>query len=197
MKTRHIVLFMLLILVVPVNIYAGAPTDTIKAHVDEVLNVLRASSDGSKRSDEAKKAEIRVIAGRMFDFTAMSKATLGNNWNKLDKDQRIEFIKLLKAMLENAYVSKILGYTDEKAVFIGERSLSPTRVEVQSTLVAKNADIPMHYRVLKTEDTWKVYDVIIEGVSLVKNYRTQFRQILAKQTPSELLDIMRLKVGEL
>ncbi|UCH82074.1 MAG: ABC transporter substrate-binding protein [Nitrospiraceae bacterium] len=197
MKTLHVVLLMLLTLIVPMNIYAGTPTDTIKAHVDEVLNVLRASPDGSKRSDEAKKAEIRVIAGRMFDFTAMSKATLGNNWNKLDKDQRTEFIKLLKAMLENAYVSKILGYTDEKAVFIGERSLSPTRVEVQSTLMARNADIPMHYRVLKTEDTWKVYDVIIEGVSLVKNYRTQFRQILAKQTPSELLDVMRQKVGEI
>jgi phospholipid transport system substrate-binding protein len=170
--------------------YAGNPTDTVSTHVDRVMNVLKGTA-----SEESKKADIRAIAGVMFDFTAMSKATLGKNWRKLDTDQRQEFIRLLRAMLENAYISKILDYSDEKAVYIKERTLSDTRVEVQSKLVTKSADILMDYRMVKTEEQWMVYDVIIEGVSLIKNYRTQFREILSTQTSEELLQIMRKKVG--
>ncbi len=197
MKLMHVIILMFSLLLVPLKSYAGVATDTVKAHVDEVLNVLKTSSAESDTSDNVKKEEIRKIARRMFDFTAMAKATLGKNWKKLDKEQQTEFIRLLRSMLENAYINKILGYTDEKAVFIRERSLSSSRIEVQSNLITKNAEIPMHYRMLRTRDEWKVYDVIIEGISLIKNYRTQFRQILAKQSPSELLEVMRQKVGEI
>ena len=192
MKLRHIVILMLLILIVPLTTYAANPTDTVKAYVDEVLNVLNNSA-----SEDSKKEEIGQIAARMFDFTSMSKATLGKNWKKLTKDQRPEFVRLLRSILENAYISKMMGYTDEKTVFIKERPLSKTRVEVQTNLVTGNTEIPMHYRMLRLKDQWKVYDVIIEGVSLIKNYRTQFRRILAKQSPDELLQVMRKKVGEI
>ncbi len=197
MKLKYVGVIILLILVVPLRTYAGDATDTVKAHVDEVMGVLNTSSDTPDRSDSAKKDEIKKIAGRMFDFTSMSKATLGKNWKKLTKDQQKEFTRLLRSMLENAYISKILDYTDEKAVFIKERSLSKTRVEVQSHIVSGNIEIPMHYRMLRQNDQWRVYDVIIEGVSLIKNYRTQFREILATQTPDELLQTMRKKVGEI
>jgi phospholipid transport system substrate-binding protein len=179
-------------MLIPIKTYAGDPTDTVTTHVDQVMNVLKGNA-----SEESKKADIRKIAGMMFDFTAMSKATLGKNWTKLDTDQQQEFIRLLRAMLENAYISKILDYSDEKTVYIKERTLSDTRVEVQSKLVTKSADIPMDYRMVKTEEQWKVYDVIIEGVSLIKNYRTQFREILSTQTPEELLQVMRKKVGNI
>jgi len=192
MKLRHIAILTLLILIVPLTTYAADPTATVKAYVDEVLNVLNDSA-----SEDSKKDEIRKIAARMFDFSAMSKATLGKNWKKLDKDQRPEFVRLLRSILENAYISKMLGYTDEKTVFIKERPLSKTRVEVQTNLVTGNMEIPMHYRMLRLKDQWKVYDVIIEGVSLIKNYRTQFRRILAKQSPDELLQVMRKKVGKI
>jgi len=190
MKLRYVVIILFLILLSPLKTYAGEPTDTIKAHVEEVMNVLKASVD-----EDAKKADIRNIAGRMFDFSSMSKATLGKNWGNLNEDQRSEFIRLLRSMLENAYISKMLGYTDEKAVFIKERALSETRVEVQSNLITGNTEIPMHYRMLRLDNQWKVYDVNIEGVSLIKNYRSQFREILAKQSPEELLQIMRDKAG--
>ena len=196
-KPGSIVILILLLMVMPVNVYANGPTDIVQTYVDEVMSVMRTSSDKPDRSDSAKKDEIKKIAGRMFDFTAMSKATMGKNWKKLNNDQRREFISLLRSMLENAYISKILGYTDEKTVFTKERSLSKTRVEVQSNLISGNTEIPMHYRMLRKNDSWKVYDVIIEGVSLIKNYRTQFREILARQTPEELLQIMRKKVGEI
>lgn len=192
MNIRSAVMVILCIMLIPMKTYAGDPTDTVTTHVDRVMNVLKGNA-----SEESKKADIRKIAGIMFDFTVMSKATLGKNWTKLESDQRQEFIQLLRAMLENAYISKILDYSDEKAVYIKERALSDTRVEVQSKLVTKSADIPMDYRMVKTEEQWKVYDVIIEGVSLIKNYRTQFREILSTQTPEELLQVMRKKVGKI
>ena len=189
MKIRSVLMFIICIMLISVKTYAGDATDTVTAHVDRVMNVLKGPA-----SEESKKADIRKIAGTMFDFIAMSKATLGINWKKLDRDQQQEFILLLRSMLENAYISKILDYSDEKSVYINERSLSDTRVEVQSKLVTRSADIPMDYRMVKTEEQWKVYDVIIEGVSLIKNYRTQFREILSTQSPEELLQIMRKKV---
>ena len=192
MNIRSAVMVILCIMLIPMKTYAGGPTDTVTTHVDRVMNILKGTA-----SEESKKADIRKIAGMMFDFTVMSKATLGKNWTKLDTDQRQEFIRLLRAMLENAYISKILDYSDEKTVYIKERVLSDTRVEVQSKLVTKSADIPMDYRMVKTEEQWKVYDVIIEGVSLIKNYRTQFREILSTQTPEELLQVMRKKVGKI
>jgi len=191
MKLRYVAVIIFLILIFPLRTYAGVPTDTVKDSVEEVMNVLKTSA-----ANDLKKEHIRNIIGRMFDFSSMSKATLGKNWEKLDKDQREEFIRLLRSMLENAYINKILGYTNEKAVFIKERALSETRVEVQSNLITGNTEIPMHYRMLRMNDRWKVYDVIIEGVSLIKNYRTQFREILAKQSPEELLQIMRKKAGK-
>ncbi len=192
MKLIYVVMIICSLLIVPLTTYADGPTETVKTHVEAVLNVLKTSA-----AEESKKADIRKIAGNMFDFSAMSKATLGKNWEKLDKNQQREFVRLLRTMLENAYISKILGYKNEKAVFMKERSLSKTRVEVQSNLVTSHAEIPMHYRMLRMKDQWKVYDVIIEGISLIKNYRTQFREVLAKQTPEELLQVMRKKVGEI
>jgi phospholipid transport system substrate-binding protein len=190
MRPVYIVMFILLITAIPLKAGADTPTDTVKAYVGEVLNVLTSRTD-----EDSKKVEIRKIAGRMFDFTSMSKATLGRNWKRLNDKERKEFVSLLRKILENAYISKILGYTNEKAVFLKERPLSSTRVEVQSNLITANAEIPMHYRVLNSHGQWKTYDVIIEGVSLIKNYRTQFREILSKQSPEELLKVMRDKAG--
>ena len=197
MKLISIVLIMCVLLFMPLISSAGEPTDTVKGYVDEVLNVLKTSSDDKGASDNLKKESIRKIADRMFDFQSMAKATLGKNWSKLNKNQQNEFVTLLRAKLENAYISKIMGYTDEKTVFIKERALSETRSEVQSNLMTGNTEIPMHYRMLRINNQWKVYDVIIEGVSLIKNYRTQFREILAKQSPEELLQVMRKSAGEI
>ena len=132
----------------------------------------------------------------MFDFTELSKRSLGQNWDKLNPDQQKEFIKLFKSLLEETYADKITSYTDEKVVFKKEVSLSEKTVEVQTTIVTKTSEVPIHYRLIEKNGNWKVYDVVIEGVSLVSNYRTQFREILANKTPEALLEILRKKVGK-
>jgi phospholipid transport system substrate-binding protein len=132
----------------------------------------------------------------MFDYTELSKRTLGQNWSKFNASQQTEFLGLYKTLLEDAYADKIITYTDEKVVFGKETTLSEKTVEVQTTVITKKADIPINYRVIQKGSDWKVYDVVIEGVSLVSNYRNQFKEILSNKTPDALLDTLRKKVGK-
>ena len=168
----------------------------MKEHVNKVLEVLRDPALKGEPGRKVKKEKIRSISEEMFDFTELSKRSLGQNWNKLNADQQEEFIKLFKSLLETVYADKITSYTDERIIFKEEITLSEKTVEVPTTIVTKTSEIPINYRLLQEKGRWKVYDVVIEGVSLVNNYRTQFREILANKTPEALLDILRKKVGD-
>jgi phospholipid transport system substrate-binding protein len=126
----------------------------------------------------------------------LSKRTLGLNWNKFSPEQRKEFVELFKAILKDAYVDKITAYTNEQVNFTKEVPLSGTTIEVQSIVVSKGGETPISYRVINKENNWKVYDVVIEGVSLISNYRTQFREILGNNPPEKLIETLRKKVGK-
>jgi phospholipid transport system substrate-binding protein len=197
MKQRLLRLVLIIVLVhVPIAARAGAPLETVKGHVDKVIDVLRDSSLRGGSREKAKKDRIRTISDRMFDFTELSRRTLGQNWSRFNSEQQREFIALYKSVLEDAYVDKIVSYTDEKIIYGKENPLSEKTVEVQTTILTKKADIPIFYRVILKGGEWRVYDVIIEGVSLVSNYRSQFSQILANKSPEGLLDTLRKKTGK-
>jgi phospholipid transport system substrate-binding protein len=174
--------------------FAGPALDTVKGEVDGVLKVLKDPALKGETGKKAKQEQIRKISQKMFDFVELSKRTLGINWNKFSMPQRQEFVDLYKGLLEDAYVDKITSYTDEKIDYIKEVQLSESAVEVQSIVVTKSAAIPVYYRMLNKDGQWRVYDVVIEGVSLVNNYRSQFRDILANNPPEYLLDTLRKKV---
>ena len=116
--------------------------------------------------------------------------------NKLNPANRREFVHLYQQVLEKAYIDKILSYTNEKIVFDKESMLSENQAEVQTRIVTSSKEIPISYRVILSNGVWKVYDVVVENVSLIQNYRTQFNNILAKNTPVQMLDILRKKVME-
>src|SRR4030065_958041 len=118
----------------------------------------------------------------------------GKKWTQLNHDQQQEFIQQYRQILEKAYIDKILSYTDEKIVFSKESMLSNNQAEVQTKVVTSSKEIPIFYKVILKGGTWEVYDVVIENVSLVQNYRSQFNSILAKNTPDQLLEILRKKV---
>jgi phospholipid transport system substrate-binding protein len=186
--------FILLVLVtIPFHVRAGVPLDTVERHVNEVLKVLRDPALQGEANKEAKQEKIEAIADEMFDYVALSRLTLGRNWRKFDGDQKKEFVQLYRSILEKAYMDRILSYTDEKVTFDKETMLSEKKVEVQTHIITKSTEIPIFYRVYLKDGTWKVYDVIIEGISLIKNYRTQFREILANNPPEEVLKILRKK----
>lgn len=174
--------------------FAGPALDSVKGNVDEVLKVLKNPVYKGEKGRKAKEDQVRKISLKMFDFAELSKRTLGLNWNKLNAAQRQEFVDLYRGLLEDAYIDKITSYTDERINYTKEVKLSENAVEVQSVIATKSGEIPIYYRMLNKDGQWRVYDVVIEGVSLVNNYRTQFREVLANNLPEHLLDTLRKKV---
>lgn len=193
MKRLRVGFILLVLLILPFQVRAGVPLDTVEGHVNNVLKVLRDPALQGEANKEAKQEKIEAIADEMFDYVALSRLTLGQNWKKFTGDQKKEFIQLYRSILEKAYMDKILSYTDEKVTFDKETMLSEKKAEVQTHILTKSVEIPIFYRVYLKDGKWKVYDVIIEGISLIKNYRTQFRDILANNPPEEVLKILREK----
>ena len=181
--------------VFPLQVSAGTPQQIIEAQVNKVLDVLREPTSESESDKKAKEEKIWSIFDNIFDYTELSKMTLSRNWKKLNGDQQKEFEGLFRKLLGNVYMDRILAYKDEKVAFERETMLSADKAEVQTKILTSTKEIPMNYRMIAKNDQWRVYDVIIEGVSMVKNYRSQFNDILAKKPPEELLEILRKKVG--
>ena len=196
MKRVLLGLFVLTLFIFPLQAKAGLPLDAVKEHVNSVLDVLRDPALQGEANKEAKEQKIESIANQMFDYVALSRLTLGLSWKEFSKEQQKEFVSLYRSILKKAYMDKILAYTDEKVVFDKEMMLAENKAEVQTRIITKSADIPISYRVYLKNGQWRVYDVIVEGISLVQNYRTQFREILANNPPEEVLKILREKTGE-
>ena len=196
MKRQLSVLSVIAVLLFPLYAYAGAPLNAVEVHVNKVLDVLRDPALKGESGKKAKKEKIRSISEKMFDYPELSRRTLGQDWKKLNPSQQKEFTELYRTLLEDAYADKIVNYKDEKVIFGKENPLTEKTMEVQTTIVTKKADIPINYRVILKEGAWRVYDVVIEGVSLINNYRSQFREILANKSPEVLLDTLRKKVGK-
>lgn len=194
MKRPIVVLSIIISLLFSLPAYAGAPLDTVQLNVNKVLEVLRDPKLKVESAREVKKEQLRLIYDRMFDDVELGKRTLSKNWNSMNAAQRQEFVKLFRQVLEKAYVDKILDYTNEKIVFDRETKLSETQAEIQTKIVTASKEIPIAYRVILKDGAWRVYDIVIENVSLVLNYRTQFNEILAKNSPEHLLETLRQKV---
>lgn len=189
-------MLMLMLLILSSPGYAGAPMDTVQKNANKVLDVLRDPKLKAVSAEEIKKDKLRVIFDEMFDQIEFSRRTLTRNWNHLTPAQRVEFVELFKQILEKSYADKILSYTNEKVEFYRETMLSATQAEIQSKIITSSKEIPIFYRVMLKDGKWKVYDVIVENVSLVQNYRTQFNDILSKNTPEQLLATLRDMVSK-
>lgn len=192
--TRLMIMLTLFVFALPA--YAGAPLDTVKVNVNNVLDVLRNPKLKAASAKEIKKDKLRIIYKSMFDENEFSRRTLSRNWSKLNPAQQAEFVKLFEEILEKSYADKILDYTNEKVEFYKEEMKSDTQAEVQTKIITVSKEIPIFYRLILKDGKWKVYDVVVENVSLVQNYRTQFNDILARNTPEQLLEILRKKVSK-
>ena len=189
-------MMILILLISPLQAEAGLPLDAVEAHVKEVLDVLRNPALQGEANKKVKEEKIETIANEMFDYIALSRLTLGRSWRDFNKEQQKEFVSLFRIILKKAYMDKILSYTNEQVVFDRDIMLSENKAEVHTRIITKSAEIPINYRLYLKDGQWKVYDVIVEGISLVQNYRTQFREILANNSPEEVLKILREKTGK-
>ena len=180
----------------PFQVYAATPQETVENGVNKVLKTL-ADPAFQAKTREVKIKEVGGIVGTIFDYKELSKRTLGRDWKKMSADQQKEFVELFTELLQGVYADRLLAYSDQKVVFEKELMLKKGSAEVQSYILNTDGNkIPLFYRLTDKSGSWRVYDIIIEGVSMVKNYRTQFRQILAKDPPDKLIEILREKVNK-
>jgi phospholipid transport system substrate-binding protein len=197
-KKRYagVILIVAVVLMMPFQGYAATPKETVEGGVNKVIAILGDPAFKAKAKD-AQIAQIGEEIDSIFDFKELSRRTLGREWKKMKPAQQDEFVKLFKELLQGVYADRLLAYSDQKIIFDKETMLKKGRAEVQSFLqTSDGTKIPLFYRLSDKSGSWKVYDVIIEGVSMVKNYRTQFREIISKDSPDKLLEILRDKVGK-
>ena len=191
-----VLLIFAFLLTIPLQSYAATPKETVETGVNNVLKTLGDPAFKAK-SKEQQIAIIGEEIDHVFDFKELSRRTLGKSWKKMKPEQQKEFVQLFKELLQGVYADRLLAYSDQKVIFEKEIMLKKGRAEVQSYLqTSDGSKIPMFYRLTDKSGSWKVYDLIIEGVSMVKNYRTQFRQIISKDSPEKLLEILRNKVNK-
>jgi phospholipid transport system substrate-binding protein len=173
--------------------WAGPATDQVKTAVDRVLKVVSDPELKKPQNTEKRRTQIREVARQLFDFEEMGKRALGRHYAALNPEQKKRFTELFADLLENSYVTKIESYGGEKIVYLPEQ-VDGDSVTVRSKLVTqKGTEIPLDYRLQKAGDRFRVYDVSIEGVSLVANYRNQFNKIITQSSVNELLKKMEQK----
>jgi phospholipid transport system substrate-binding protein len=177
----------------PASAFGALPLETIQSQVDRAMEVLRDPALKAESAKGAKEKKIWAILDGVFDYIELSKRTLAQHWKQFSPNQQGEFTRLFGKLLGGVYIDRIIAYKDEKVVFGKVTNLSDKTTEVQSEVVRSSKSIPIHYRMISENGEWRVYDVVIEGVSLVQNYRSQFREILTNKSPEDLLKMLREK----
>ena len=188
------VLAPLLVTVAAVTVYAGAPTETLRVGVDKALRILEDPGLKGESHVADRRKQLRDIADNLFDFEEMSRRTLATHWQKRTPDERQQFSALFADLLENTYFSQIDTYSGGGTVKYGAETVNGDQATVRTTIVtAKGTEVPADYRMHQKMGKWLVYDVSIEGVSLVNNYRAQFNSIIQRNGFPDLVQKLQKK----
>jgi phospholipid transport system substrate-binding protein len=176
--------------------YAGAPTDSMKVTIDEVLRIVRDKELKEPSKAAERRQQLERVVGARFDYHEMSKRALGAPWNTLSDQEKQEFVTLFRTLLTNSYADKIESYSGEGVQYLNER-VEKDYAEVRTKVLSGKTEIPLDYRLINRADDWRVYDVVVDGVSLVNNYRGQFTKILRATSYADLVDQLRKKSDKL
>ena len=179
-----------------VSSYAGAPTDAMKATIDEVLRIVRDNElKQPNKAAERRQMLERVVEAR-FDYQEMSRRALGAPWNTLSDQEKQEFVGLFRTLLTNSYADKIETYSGEGVQYLNERT-EKEYAEVRTKVLSGKTEIPLDYRLINKVNDWRVYDVVVDGISLVNNYRGQFAKIIRSSSYADLVEQLRKKSEKL
>jgi phospholipid transport system substrate-binding protein len=186
-----------LLLLPGASVEAGAPTDQLKASIEQVIRVLEDPALKPAPKTRERREAIRKIADTIFDFEETAKRALGPHWQALGEKDRQEFVGLFANLLERSYISRIERYRGEQIVYTGD-SIDGNLATVRTRFTTrKGVEVQVDYRALRRGERWMVYDVNVEGVSLVNNYRTQFNKIIRTGSYQELVAKMKSNDEEL
>jgi len=176
----------------PSQSLAGPATDAVKGTIDQVLRVLQDKEMKKPDRVDERRQIIEKTIGDRFSWEEMAKRTLGTQWAKLTDKQRQEFVDLFRTLLTNTYIDRIENYAGEQVQYLNER-LQDGFAEVRTKIASGKAEYPMDYRLLNKSGEWRVYDIVLDGVSLVANYRGQFNKILHSSGYDDLVQKLRTK----
>jgi phospholipid transport system substrate-binding protein len=180
----------------PASAKASA-TDEVKKTVDEVVRIVSDKELKKPQNDVKRRQALKAAIGRIFDYEEMAKRSLAVHWNERTPAERTEFVQLFTTLLEKSYSGKIESYNQEKISYIKEIT-DNSYTEVRSTVTTpKRDEYSLDYRMMNKGGKWMVYDVSIEGVSMVSNYRSQFNKIITSQGYGELVKKLRTKSDEI
>jgi phospholipid transport system substrate-binding protein len=168
---------------------AGAPTEQIQSAIEKALSILK----DSKLQTDAKRKQLREALYPKFDFAEMARRSLGSHWQRRSPDEQREFVKVFTELIENAYMTNIEGYKGEKVVMGAEKQDKEFAEVDTKILTNKGEEISVNYRLRQAGSEWKIYDVVIENISLVNNYRSQFNRVIAQSSFEELFRKMKDK----
>jgi phospholipid transport system substrate-binding protein len=171
------------------------PTEQIKPTVAKIVELLR-DTEFQESSRCVQCDRIVAAAKERFDFYEMSKRVLGKQWNQLSQQEKDAFVEKFTQLLQYAYIGRLEAYAEQEIVYKGQR-IRGKRAEVQTEMVDKDIAIPVSYIMILKGDQWKVYDIVVERISLVRNYMEQFRQILRKEKYAGLMKQLEQKIKEL
>ncbi|HEX6532748.1 MAG TPA: ABC transporter substrate-binding protein [Nitrospira sp.] len=172
--------------------YAGEATDAMRATIDEVLRILAEKELKQPAKANERRQLLEKVVGERFDYQEMSRRSLGASWNNLSDKDKQEFVSLFQTLLVNTYADKIESYTGDGVQYINERN-EKEYAEVRTKVLTGKTEIPLDYRLIRKASEWRVYDVVVDGVSLVNNYRGQFSKILRNGSYADLVDQLRKK----
>lgn len=174
---------------------SGSATEAVKETIDQVLVILGDEKIKKPEHTDERLAALEKVIAKRFDYEEMGKRTLGRTWKKLNAAQQKEFVELFQEFLSNTYAGNVDGYSGERVEYIKERRKGKF-AEVQTKVISEKSEARLDYRLLKNSNSWRVYDVVIDGVSLVKNFRGQFARIIKTTGFEGLLEKLRSKIAK-
>jgi phospholipid transport system substrate-binding protein len=193
MKTLAAVGLGILLLMQPVGVAAGAPGEQVRQSVDTLLAILKDPRLKREENKNERREKLKEVIYQRFDFTEMAKRSLGSEWRRRSPEEQKEFVGLFTDLLKRAYLEQIESYSGEKIQYLKEQE-GDNHAEVPTKIVDnKGQEYSVNYRLHKVNGDWKVYDVVIEDISLVNNYRSQFSRMLGKSSYEELVNRMKGK----
>ena len=173
-----------------------APMVVVKSTIDEVIRLVTDEQLKSPEQLSHRRQLLEEAIGKHFDFEEMAKRSLAAHWKGRKRADHEKFVNLFQSLLSKTYAGKIENYSGETVNYLKER-LKDGYAEVQTTIVSPKTEITLDYRLLVKDDNWQVYDVVVDGVSLVKNYRVQFDRIIRDSSYEELVKTLREKSEEI
>ncbi|MGH7309679.1 MAG: MlaC/ttg2D family ABC transporter substrate-binding protein [Candidatus Rokuibacteriota bacterium] len=171
---------------------AGPPTDQVRRYTDHVQRILEDAS----LPDDDKRAAVRQVATQVFDVRETARRALGRHWHGRTPAQQEEFVQVFADLLERTYIAKLDHYGGEQLLFTGEAIDGAHAVVRGKVVTRQGAEVPVEARLLQRDDHWLIYDIVIESVSLVGNYRSQFDRIIRSASYEELIRRLKSKRDE-